>query len=161
MKARMAAMVFGFLMTLPTHAAVIVTPEITGTFSYNYTIENTDPLGIIFFQLTLPTAPTSVSSPNSDWIANVSASGTNTLVQWASDVSQVPPGGNLSGFVVVSPFGAVSVPYETLDTQLNSASGMVSGPGDRTSTIPEPGTFAVAGLSLAALFLEQRYSRRS
>jgi hypothetical protein len=137
-------------------AAVVVTPVVTGGFSYDYTITNTEPFGIIQVQLTLPVDPTSVSAPT-DWVFNTFSSGSDTIVQWASETAEISSGGSLSGFIIESPFGPVSVAFEVTDTELNTSSGTTQGPG---SAIPEPATFTLTALSFGALPLIRRWRER-
>src|SRR4051794_15912789 len=105
MTRQMRSMLLALMVSLwSAEAAIVVTPVVTGGFWYDYTVDNSGPLGIILFQLTLPIDPTSVTAP-ADWMSNTFALGTDTIVQWASEISEISAGGSLSGFVVTSTFG--------------------------------------------------------
>ena len=80
------------------NAAVVVTPTVTtvaGGFEYDYTVANSGTLGIIRFQLTLSSSPTSVTAPT-DWIFNTFVSGADTLVEWASASEEIASGASLA-----------------------------------------------------------------
>lgn len=142
----------------PVEAAVIVTAEVTpvsGGYSYNYTVDNTEALSLIEFQLRFSAPPVSVLPPP-DWMSNMFASGTDTIVQWASATSEIPPASSLSGFIVVSPFAPTQQQFSVTDFDLNVISGTttMTVAAEQSST-PEPGTSllaAVGFLSMGMLF---------
>src|SRR5687768_2313257 len=101
---RLRSMLLAFVAAASLHAAVVVAPVITdvsGEFSYNYTVTNNETSSILLFELTLPIEPSSIAGP-SGWLLNSFMSDSNTIVQWVSDDSStdIEPGNSLSGFVV-------------------------------------------------------------
>jgi hypothetical protein len=153
-----SVLLFLGVSVVTTQAAVVVptiTP-VTGGFSYDYTVTNTGDTGIIQFQVTLSSGPTSIGTPL-DWISTSFASGANTVVQWVSVTSEIPAGADLAGFVIVSALDPVSITFKVTDMDFNIASGTTSGPS--VAAVPEPGTLSLAiAAVLAAGVLGRRHS---
>jgi hypothetical protein len=136
-------------------AAVILTPTITPSgenSSYDYTVFNTEPLGIILLELELPVNPVAVEAPT-DWTSNTFSTGSSYFVQWVSTVSEIAPNSSLSGFVVVAAADSGPVPFNATDIEFNMTSGITTGPA---IPIPEPSMMLPALLALTAGFLIRR-----
>jgi hypothetical protein len=140
-------------------ADVVLTPAITpsgGDLSYNYTVTNTEPLGIVAIDLSIPVAPTSVSAPP-DWTTNTFADVSGFVVQWFSASSEIAPGTSLSDFILVAPGVSGTVAFTATDADLQTLTGTTTGPVD-TTVIPEPATFWFLPVGIAG-FVILRYRR--
>jgi len=139
-------------------AAVIVTPVTTSSganTSYDYTVSNTEPLGIILFELTLPQNPESVQAP-SDWLVNTFNFGGIFTVQWASVVSEIAPNRSLSGFIVVGSQTSGPVEFAATDTEFNTINGTTTGPVLSIAAVPEPSNLLPTVLAIAISVLVRR-----
>jgi len=152
---RVCTVLLMMIMTIcSSRADVVLTPSITPSgsdLSYDYTVTNTEPLGIVAIDLTIPLAPTSVSAPP-DWSTNIAPDVSGFLVQWFSDSSEVAPGTSMSGFIVVAPGVPGTVSFTATDADLNTCTGTTTGPVD-TTVIPEPATFWFVPIAIAGFML--------
>ena len=150
-------LIIAIMAVCSTRAAVILTPSITTSdteFSYNYTITNTETLGIIAIDLSIPVAPTSVSAP-ADWITNIFDNGTGFVVQWISTTSEIAPNTSLSDFIVVSPGVPGTVSFSATDSDLDTISGTTTGP----SAVPEPASISLVSIAVALMMMRGRVRR--
>src|SRR4051812_13926783 len=80
-------------------ASTIVNPSVVfsgGVYTYDYTVQNNNVLGLLGFSLTIPGSISSIQSPTG-WDGATLVLGTDTLTQWVSlDVPfDIPPSGSL------------------------------------------------------------------
>jgi hypothetical protein len=69
---------------------------------YNYTVTNSESVGIIAIDLSIPVAPTSVLGPPGS-ITNIFAENNGFVVQWLSTTSEVESGTSQSDFILLHP----------------------------------------------------------
>ena len=140
---------------LTTQAAVFsfALDNLDGTFTYNYTIDNTagafdiDSWSLEFdvnpdWNQTDTSGGGDVTVPNADWFANT---GTPTLGISAQDffsLDTVATGDTLAGFSFTSSFAPGNVTFFEFNSGGDSASGITTGP---VAAVPEPRNWILFG----------------
>jgi hypothetical protein len=148
------AVVMAIIAVCSARASVVLSPLISGSGSdliYNYTVTNTETLGIIAIDLSIPVAPNSVSGPPG-WIANPFANGSGFVVQWLSTTSEVAAETSQSDFILVAPGVPGNVSFTATNADLQTLTGTTTGPVE-AGTIPEPATLLTAPIAVAGILL--------